>query len=208
MPEYTVRQGDCIHNIAEKYGLFLETIWNHPNNRDLKRNRLDPNVLYPGDVVFVPDKEERLESCDTGQRHSFCKKGVPAMLNLQLMQDDEPRVNESYLLEIDGDLFSGITDEEGKIEQPIPPGARRGKLVVGEAQDEYLLYLGHVDPINEISGVQARLNNLGFYCGETDGNLGPRTEAALKSFQAKYDLTESGEADEATRGKLIEVHGS
>ncbi len=31
---------------------------------------------------------------------------------------------------------------------------------------------------------------------------------ALKTFQKKHHLTESGEADEATKNKLIELYGS
>jgi N-acetylmuramoyl-L-alanine amidase len=208
MPDYRVKQGECISSIAQRHGFFWETIWNHPNNAELKQRRGDPNVLYPGDVLFIPEKEEKQESGATEQRHRFRLKGVPAMLRIRLMDNDEPRGDESYTLEIDGELLSGTTDDDGNIEQPIPPDASRGRLLVGEAQDEYLLDLGRIDPIGEISGVQARLNNLGFDCGEVDGVLGPRTKAALREFQANYGLTDSGTADQATRDKLLEVHGS
>lgn len=207
MPEHTVGQGDCIFSIAQKHGLFWQTIWNHPNNAELKGKRKDPNVLYPGDVVFIPDKERKQESGATEQRHRFRLKGVPAKLRLRIMDDDEPRANESYVLVIDGDLFSGTTDADGRLEHPMPPDAKRAKLILGETQDELYLNLGHIDPIDEIAGVQIRLNNLGFDCGKLDGILGPETETALRKFQKKYDLTESGKADQATRQKLLEVHG-
>ena len=129
------------------------------------------------------------------------------MLRLQLLDEGKPRANESYVLNIDGDLFTGITDADGMLEQRIPPDAKKGKVLIGEDQEEYLLYLNYINPINEISGVQGRLLNLGFDCGEIDGVLGPETEAALKEFQQKYKLSESGEIDEATRNKLLEVHG-
>jgi hypothetical protein len=64
------------------------------------------------------------------------------------------RTNEPYTLEIDGNLVNGTTDEHGRIEEPIPPDARRGVLLVGEPPDEHILNLGHIDPIEEISGVQ------------------------------------------------------
>jgi N-acetylmuramoyl-L-alanine amidase len=208
MPDYTVKQGDCISSIAEGHGFFWERIWNHPKNAELKTKRENPNVLAPGDVVFVPDKEEKEESCATGQRHTFRKKGVPAKLRLRLVEDDKPRANEPYILEIDGVTFSGTTDGEGGIEHPIPPNAVKGKLLVGEKQEEFPLDLGHLDPVDEITGVQARLNNLGFDCGSLDGEAGPETEAALKEFQKKHNLDESGRPDEATRSKLQELHGS
>jgi hypothetical protein len=208
MPEYKVKQGDCISSVAEKYGFFWEKVWDHPNNSQLKEKRKDPNILYPGDIVFVPDKKEKEELGATEQRHRFRKKGAPATLRLQLFEDDEPRANESYTLIIDGSLFSGTTDADGRLEQTVPPDAKNAKLLVGEAQDEYKLNLGHIDPVDEVVGVQARLNNLGFYRGNLDGELGAETMAALKCFQTKYELSESGELDEATKNKLLDVHGS
>lgn len=68
MPEYAVKQGDCMESIAQKFGLFWEKIWNHPKNVKLNEQRKDPNVLYPGDVVFVPEKEDKEESGATEQR--------------------------------------------------------------------------------------------------------------------------------------------
>ena len=208
MPQYTVKQGDCISSIAEKYGLFWEQVWDHPDNSQLKEKRKDPNVLNPGDKVFVPDKEEKEASGATEQRHKFRKKGVPAKLHLQVLRDDEPRANESYTLTVDGNLYSGTTDADGRLEQTVPPGAKNAKLLVGESQDEYVLNLGHIAPVDKVPGIQARLNNLGFYSGKLDGVLGPETTAALKRFQTKYGLPASGDLDEATKNKLLDVHGS
>jgi hypothetical protein len=205
--EFTVKQGDCISSIAEKYGHFWEKLWDHPNNAELREKRKDPNVLYPGDIVFIPDKEEKQESAATEQRHRFRKNGVPAWLRLRLLNYGEPRANESYILDIDGVLFSGTTNADGELECVIPPDAKRGRLRFGEEHDEYILELGSVDPITEISGVQARLNNLGFDCGAADGAMRSETQAALMEFQKEHELPQSGEPDEKTRNKLLEAHG-
>ena len=205
--EHKVRQGECISSIAHKYGLFAEKIWNHPNNAKLKERRKDPNILYPGDLVFVPDKEEKQESCTTEQRHRFRRKGVPSKLCLVLKQEGEPRANESYILEIDGELISGTTDGEGKLEHPISPSSRKGKLMVGERQEAYQLNLGYIDSIDEISGVQARLRNLGFYVGKIDGILDAKTKAAIRFFQEEHQLSVTGEPDQPTQQKLKEIYG-
>jgi hypothetical protein len=207
MPEYIVKQGDCISSIAQKHGLFWDKIWNHPKNAKLQETRKDPNVLSPGDVVFVPDKDEREESGATEQRHRFRKKGVPAKLRLQIMEDDQPRSNVPYTLVIDGQILKGTTDGNGKIEHSIPPQAKKGVLIL-ENDTPIPLQLGHIDPIDTISGVQQRLLNLGFDCGGVNGNLTSETKKALKEFQEAYGLTASGELDPATKDKLLEKHGS
>jgi len=206
MPDYKVKQGDCLASIAYRYGLFWEKVWNHPENLNLKEKRKDPNILYPGDIVFVPDKEEKQESGATEQKHTFRRKGVPEKLRIKLMAGEEPIANENYTLDVDGELKSGTTDGEGNLEESIPPNAKRAKLWFGEVEQAYEIDLGHLDPIAEITGVQARLNNLGFHCGKVDGIKGPKTTAALKRFQKKHGLKETGEVDEETREALKSAH--
>jgi len=36
MPEHQVQQGDCINSIGLQYGFFPNTLWNHPDNAELK----------------------------------------------------------------------------------------------------------------------------------------------------------------------------
>src|SRR5205823_8856403 len=156
---YSVKEGDCISSIAFENGFFPDTIWNNPNNAELKAKRKDPNILMPGDVVFVPDKRIKELSEPTNQVHKFRVKNVPAKLNLRLLFDGEPRRSETFTLDIDGKISIDKTDSDGNIKISIPPNAKNGKLTIGtgERKMEYDLELGRLDPVDKISGVQARL---------------------------------------------------
>jgi N-acetylmuramoyl-L-alanine amidase len=208
--DYVVQPDDCMHSIAYDHGFFWETLWNLPENRELKDARQDPYVLYPGDRVFIPDLRKKEEAGETEQRHRFKLKEVPAKLRLQVLSEDEPVANEPYTIDIDGHIEHGETDDDGFIEVSIKPNAKRAKLKVGSGAKlkVYELQLGGLTPNDGIRGVQSRLNNLGFHAGEVDGTMGPNTRDALRRFQLHYELEETGEPDEPTRAKLIEVHGS
>jgi len=199
----TIEQGECISSLSAAYGFFWSTIWNHADNADLKQLRKDPNALLEGDVVVIPDKTPKEESCSTEQKHKFKKKGTPAKIKIRLMLDDQPRKNEPYKLQIDGEwVKDGQTDGDGFLEVPIPPGARQGLLRVGSGErvDEYQLALGTLDPIDTDTGVKGRLHGLGYDC---DGDIGP----AISAFQKKEQLTVTGELDDQTRDKLKERFG-
>ncbi len=204
---HTVSQGECISSIAARYGFFPATIWDNTGNSRLKAERGDPNVLYEGDVVVIPDRRVRSEPSATEQRHRFRRKGVPERLLFQILDEEQPRANQPYVLDVDGRLTQGTTDAEGAVVEFIPPDARKARLLIGEERQEYVLDLGCLDPIDQLSGVQARLNNLGYDCGAVDGALGPRTTAALRRFQQDHSLPESGTADQQTQQKLREVYG-
>jgi hypothetical protein len=202
MPKITVQQGDSIPSIAVENGFFWETIWNHGENAQLKAKRTSPNQLFPGDEVFVPELRRKTESRPVDARHRFKRKGVPAKLRVQLMRLDEPRKNEPYVLDIDGTMIRGTTDGNGKIEQYMPPNAKSVSINLQGGKEVIKLRIGHLDPIDEISGVQQRLNNLGFNAGSEDGELDDQTRSALKTFQQKHGLDPSGEIDDSTRAKL------
>ena len=205
--KYIVKQGDCISSIAFKYGFFPDTIWDDSKNSKLKQDRKDPNVLKPGDEVYIREKEEKEENCASEERHSFKRKGVPAKLIIRFKVENEPRANEAYFLEIDGTLSEGQTDGDGKVEIFIPPDAKKGKISFRKSGDEYELNLGNLDPITELSGVQGRLMDLGFYSGPVDGKMSEKLEQAIRTFQEKNNLELTGTLDENTRSKIEEAFG-
>lgn len=211
MAKIKVKQGECISSIAYKNGFWEETIGNHGENADLKLERKDLHVLLPGDEVYIPKKTEKTEDIATDQRHRFRRKGIPEHLRIVFRDaDSEPLQSTSYVLNVDAENRQGITDNDGLIDEPIPPDAKKGKLklTIDEKEDaeEYELFFGALDPITETTGIQNRLSNLGFECGSADGYLGPRTRGALEAFQRRYNLDANGELNDATREKLDKVY--
>jgi N-acetylmuramoyl-L-alanine amidase len=202
----TASRGDSITSLSEQHGFFWETVWNHSENSQLKNHRKDPNIIYTGDEVFIPEKTEKEESRATGSRHNFKRKGVPAKIKLRLTRLGEPRANEPYTLVLDGKLFTGSTDGDGILEQEIPPDCAGGELRLKDGKEVYPVTVGGLDPWDTPSGVQQRLNNMGYACGASGDLKDRRTAAAIKAFQAKWGLEETGEADENTMKTIDEKH--
>ncbi|MBN2563416.1 MAG: peptidoglycan-binding protein [Phycisphaerae bacterium] len=209
--DYVVQGGDCISSIAKNTGHFWERIWNDGANSELKSVRKDPNVLLPRDRVTIPEIRPKQEPGETEMRHRFVRRGEPAILRMRILIEDEPVANAPYKLTIDGQDQEGTTDGDGGVQIPIPGNARSGTLTV-DAPDQTLVFplsLGRIDPVTEPSGVQGRLNNLGYACGRLDGIIGPKSKAAIRQFQlANGHPNPSGEVDEQTRALLVEKHGS
>ncbi|MFA6045734.1 MAG: peptidoglycan-binding protein [Phycisphaerales bacterium] len=217
MPKYVVQQGDHISKIASDHGLRLwETIWNHPDNAELKAKRVNPNVLLPGDELEVPEREEREENCATGQRHRFQAKTDGLVLRVKTLDFGQvPVANAEATLWIAGDFEHLNTDGNGMIEKPLPLNATEGRLrVVAETLAGTLdvpLGIGELDPVDEVTGQIGRLNNLGYDAGEVeppaDAIAKERLKSAIEEFQCDQGLKVDGICGPNTQKKLKEAHG-
>lgn len=194
---HVVRQGEWVSKISAQYGIVSDwrRVWNHPKNSSLRQKRREPNVIYPGDLLFIPELELKDEICSTDNRHRFKLKTGKKKLKFVLRDwEDEPRAGTICALEINGRLWEKEieTDEQGGLEFEIPEGVSAARLLVGKKRSEaYQVFVGHLDPIDEVSGYQQRLANLGYYSGDIDGIDGPQTKSAIRSFQ-DYENARAG----------------
>lgn len=202
--DHVVQNGDCLSSIAEQYGFFWQTLWDA--NPELKELRKNPNVLLKGDVVHIPALTPREEPAPTDKTHQYVKKGTPAKFRLIVERFNIPLRNRRYILEIDGKNFEGETDDTGMLEVFINPAARGGILRMPDDAMECPLQFGYLDPLDELPGIQSRLQNLGFYHGALDGQENEELHEAITYFQSSVNLEPTGELDDATKQKLFDMH--
>jgi hypothetical protein len=206
-------------SISAQYGFAQwETIWNHPKNAAIKEKRKNPNVLAPGDQIFVPDPTPGSFACATGRRHTFQVKRAKTRLRLQLVDGSgQPYANAAYTIEVGkGGKPSikrqGTTPGNGVVDVLVPPDTTSGKVTLvpegspPEEAIEWQLNLGHLDPVQEQSGARARLDNLFPRVPGLNVAEDARRKALLLAFQELHGLPETGELDDATSQKLEQLH--
>ena len=204
---HVVQQGEHLSGIASQYGFAsYTTIWDHPQNAQLKEERGNPNVLLPGDKVFIPDKQPKSVSCPTGRRYRF--QVHVEKLHLRFTLQDfigQPVEGTPCQLVVEGRTYDLTTDADGKIDIEIPKSAQSGMLKFNDV--EIPVKIGHLDPVGADTGVSARLTNLGYYHGPQDPIDEMELRSAIEEFQCDQELEVTGECDAETQAKLEEVHG-
>ncbi len=200
--KHEAKQGDTIISLAFANGLSAETVWNHPQNAEIKQKRENMNILLPGDGVFIPEIRVKELSEPTNRVHKYRCNNTPVKLRLQLLKEGNPRANEPYVLKVEELQFEGKLDGDGRVEQSISPDAKRGQLILNDGDEVFELRIGSLDPNNEISGVQGRLRHFGFYFGPIDGEKSPELDHAVQLFQISRDLEPNGELDARTEEEL------
>lgn len=209
-----VTQGECIVSLAEKHGHFWKTIWNHEDNYEARSRRKNANVLMPDDRVRIPTPTVKEEDGATEQKHTFKLKNPPSVIRIKIMIAWEPFANEPYKLWLNKEdpPREGKTDAKGIIEEEIPPRQVWALLRVGPEieQYEHVLQIGWLDPIDTLSGVVARLNNLGYAAGPIvnfgSSNIIPLgLRKSIRQFQVDHGLKPTSAFDQDTKDKLYEL---
>lgn len=204
--QHTVAQGDSVIALSDRFGHFALTIWDDAANAELKERRPNMNALLPGDIVTIPDKRRKDVTKADKARHRFKRKGIPATFRLQVFDVETPRASQEYTLVAEGTQIKGVTDDQGVLECFIDAHVRSGMLTIGPDHYKVALAFGHLDPPEEVSGIQKRLTNLGFDAGPADGVLNDKTKAAIRKFQGRFGLPVTGEADQATVDAITAQH--
>ncbi len=206
--DHTVGIGECVSSISRKFGFASwRTVFDDPKNAELRARRPNPNVLELGDVIFVPDPDPHLEQSMTDRRATYRTLALPTRLRIRF---EGSRPNDYELL-VGGQSHKGSVGPGGMIDVPIPGDASAAELRmwpagIADQEDRWTISLGELDPVTKLTGVQARLDNLGFSC-PVDGVESDETTRAIAAYQRWRGVGDgAGTLDEATRGDLGRFH--
>lgn len=212
MISHVVAPGECLASIAEHYG-FADpaVIYNHPENAALRRERPDPNVLLAGDVVAIPDRKLRELRAATEQRQRVVVKRRPVELRLRLLDDQrQPRAGLPFVVEFQDQSIRGTTDGDGVVTAAVPSWLPAATVRVSDhgTEEVFQVALGYLDPADSADGVMQRLTNLGYRCEIPGLPADVALRFTISNFQRGTGLPVTGELDDTTRQRLVEVHGS
>ena len=233
---HTVKQGEHLSHIAALYGFSdYKAIWDFGENSELRKKRKDPHILAPGDVVAIPDPRKKTVTKPAGTSHRFKLATVVLKLRVKMIDRwDHPLHDAPCWFRIDDTDDQGnrkapiavykLTDPTGLFEFPVTRTAVEGELEVQPSaekepvrqKEKFDLFVGGLEPVTTDRGLRARLNNLGYFAGLTDGwEDREQLRWALEEFQFDNGIEPNGDLDDdknkpnirATRIKLTQVHG-
>jgi hypothetical protein len=213
---HTVRQGENLSSIARRYKIAnWKDIYDDPANEHFRSLRPNPNLIYPGDSVVIPDIKPQATTLSTGQEHRIVVRRYSQVLKIRLLNAKrEPVENARVTVDLPGGIRTLQSNSQGIVEIGIQSSDPSSFVISvhetpnAETAQEYMVQTNHLDPLDTISGIQARLNALGFAAGPIDGAMGKKTRAGIEAFQrSNPHLTVDGVAGPDTRAALEEAYG-
>jgi len=209
--KHVAKDGDCVASLAAQYGFADgKAIWDHPDNAALKKLRADPNQLHPGDEVVIPERKPKALSLATGKQHKIVVKRPMRLLRIKFLDAAGEPLKGPYKLTAGTLVRAGELDGQGVLHEELPPSVVQAQVEIDGVVRA--VRIAHLNPLRDtndggVTGAQARLANLGYAPGAVDGKAGPKTRAAIRTFQEARGLEPTGDLDAATIDELESEHG-
>lgn len=211
----TIKQGDHLAALADEAGFSdWRTVWDAPENAELRERRKAPGLLAPGDRVFIPEKQAGDGvTVATGTTARFrVKIRLPKLRIVVCGFDGKPLADTECTVSIDGAEVKRTTGADGLVELDLAPDVREAGIAAGGRA--WTLQIGHLAPVETDAGLWARLRNLGYLVDEDAEEAAPDAPPdpellafAIELFQRDHDLPIDGADAASITAKLREAHG-
>lgn len=202
---HVLRPFETVPLLASRYGFAIDDVWQLEQNKALREKRLDPRMLRPGDVFWVPTVARQYMAVEEERENRFVAPIVRIGVQVRLLSHDKPRANERFIATGGGAPQRGKTDADGIARFSAPASAHAMRIELPARNEHFNIALASVPPVTEIDGLIARLRNVGHAWA---GRLFSRRHIgrAVASYQATNGLQVTGVLDTATEESLAKAH--
>ena len=225
---YVVRSGEYITAIAHANGLDPITLWEHADNADLRKTRSHPEMLAPGDILYLPKPKAVKAPLTVGGDNAFVSNPPSVSVAITLNgSDGKPLAGKAVRVEEACGKKDYTTGGDGSLQFNVPCTTRVAVVRVVGTRTSFKVKVGNLDPHDSDAGALSRLRQLGFsgdeaavsanghpalqQTGDTTNDADAaqaRLSQAVTAFQTAMGLPVTGQLDDATRSKLAEKYGS
>jgi hypothetical protein len=158
---YVIRQGDYLSKLADQFGFDADAVWNDPENADLKKLRPNPNILFPSDILHIPGAAPTVtHDLTTGATNTFTRNPPTVVITVKFA--DASLASQPYTVQELEDLTGLTTDASGTLSFTAPVTLEIATVVFTASGTTCPINVGHLDPIDTLSGIFHRLRHLGF----------------------------------------------
>jgi hypothetical protein len=211
MQPYIIKQGDYLALLAYTFGFDAETVWNDSANADLQRVRSDPNVLWATDIVQIPDQTGAPPpplNVTTGTTNTFVTDIPSPTLTLRFT---DPRcASQACTVQELPELTGLTTDSNGVVSFPVAVTQQTVTVQFTDGGMTFPFQVGYMDPINTLSGIFQRLQNLGFI--DVNAPFSPPNldlmRTALRAFRGAQPGATLPPSDSNSPGPSLSARGS
>jgi hypothetical protein len=160
-----IKQGDYLAKLAYQFGFDAETVWMDDKNSDLRTLRSNPNILFPSDVLYIPDPPAQPpagKSLPVGQTSNFTSDAPTIQVVVQFKGTDSSTfASQPFAVNELPDLTGLQTNGDGLATIDVPVTLSSITLTFSTLGTSQSILIADMDPINTLSGIFKRLQHLG-----------------------------------------------
>jgi hypothetical protein len=219
---YVVRSGDYLTALAFARGTTVDDILADPNNADFKKQREHPEILLPGDIVYLPEPDRKWLPATVGSTNNFTVKVPEVDVKVTLSgPDGKALANKSVTTVPPLGTAPLTTDGSGGLTLHVPVFLDVVRITVDGGGPVFDVKVGNLDPHDEPSGLISRLRQLGhighesahaqarqWLADDAEGLHQLALQRGIEAFQASKGQDVTGVADDALCKDVRDDHGS